>query len=126
LSDLAAQDWGKINSVGEMKNAASALLTMGPRAVYIKGGHIAGDACDVLANGDGFLEFSAPRLGARHTHGTGCTLSSAIAAFLARGFSLEDAARSAKQYVFEAIKRACPLGHGIGPVHHFHALWGDA
>ncbi|MDR2734779.1 MAG: bifunctional hydroxymethylpyrimidine kinase/phosphomethylpyrimidine kinase [Spirochaetota bacterium] len=125
LSNLSLQDWGKINSIDEMKNAAAALLAMGPQAVYIKGGHIAGDACDILAMKNGFREFSAPRLDARHTHGTGCTLSSAIAAFLARGFPLEEAAERAKQYVFEAIRCALPLGQGIGPVHHFHALWGD-
>lgn len=104
------------------------LLELGARAVLIKGGHAEGDeSVDHLMRADGTLRrFAARRIATRNSHGTGCTLSSAVAAGLARGLSLVDAVAQAKRYVTAAIAAAdgVPIGRGHGPVHHFHALWG--
>jgi hydroxymethylpyrimidine/phosphomethylpyrimidine kinase len=101
----------------EMAAAAEAILALGPRAVLIKGGHLKGeDADDLLASADGMSWIGGDRIDTPHTHGTGCTLSAAIAGFLARGWSLEPAVREAKAFVTEAIRHALPLGRGIGPV----------
>jgi hydroxymethylpyrimidine/phosphomethylpyrimidine kinase len=115
----------------ETENAAVAqgrrLLAIGARAVLVKGGHGDGDeSVDHLMSGDGTLRrFAAPRIRTRNTHGTGCTLSSAVAAGLARGLPMVEAVAQAKRYVSAAIAGAdgVPVGHGHGPVHHFHALW---
>ncbi|MCE1236366.1 MAG: bifunctional hydroxymethylpyrimidine kinase/phosphomethylpyrimidine kinase [Hyphomicrobiales bacterium] len=103
-----------------------AILAMGARAVLVKGGHGEGNAAeDVLIAGDETQWFSAMRHPTRNTHGTGCTLSSAIAAGLALGLDLTQAARAAKAYLTAAIRTADRLGvgRGHGPVDHFHALW---
>lgn len=105
---------------------AERLRAMGPRAVLIKGGHGEGpDSIDVLLDEDGFLELSAPRVVTRNTHGTGCTLSSAIAAGLAKGMALRPAVEAAKDYLTRALSRSeeLEIGRGHGPVHHFHAWW---
>ncbi|POR44235.1 bifunctional hydroxymethylpyrimidine kinase/phosphomethylpyrimidine kinase [Methylobacterium sp. V23] len=115
----------------ETENAAVAqgrrLLAIGARAVLVKGGHGDGDeSVDHLMSGDGTLRrFAAPRIRTRNTHGTGCTLSSAVAAGLARGLPMVEAVAQAKRYVSAAIAGAdgVAVGHGHGPVHHFHALW---
>jgi hydroxymethylpyrimidine/phosphomethylpyrimidine kinase len=110
----------------EMRAQAEQLLALGAKAVLIKGGHGSGaEAVDLLVDANGMKRFSAPRVDTKNTHGTGCTLSSAIAANLARGKSLEESIRAAKHYVTAAIKAADKLkiGHGHGPVHHFHAWW---
>lgn len=107
-----------IHSRDDMRRAARRLHEMGARAVLIKGGHQPGDATDLLSDAAGFREFSAPRLETRHTHGTGCTYSAAIAAGLARGLSLRDAVAKAKQFIHEAIRTSPQLGHGSGPVNH--------
>ncbi|WP_019903007.1 bifunctional hydroxymethylpyrimidine kinase/phosphomethylpyrimidine kinase [Methylobacterium sp. 77] len=103
------------------------LLAMGARAVLIKGGHAEGnESVDHLMSADGTMRrFASPRIDTRNTHGTGCTLSSAVAAGLARGLSLTEAVAQAKRYVTAAIAaaRAVAVGNGHGPVHHFHALW---
>jgi hydroxymethylpyrimidine/phosphomethylpyrimidine kinase len=108
---------------------AKALRALGPRAVLVKGGHLEGpESIDVLDDGSGEAEvLVAPRIATSHTHGTGCTLSSAIAALLARGEGLRDSVRAAKAYLTDALRAADQLrvGHGHGPVHHFHALWTD-
>ncbi len=94
--------------------------------MLIKGGHGEGpDSIDVLLDEDGFLELSAPRVVTRNTHGTGCTLSSAIAAGLAKGMALRPAVEAAKDYLTRALARSeeLEIGHGHGPVHHFHAWW---
>jgi hydroxymethylpyrimidine/phosphomethylpyrimidine kinase len=110
-----------------MIDAAARLRALGPQAVLLKGGHLAKEAesVDVLDDGAEPLTLAAPRITTANTHGTGCTLSSAIAALLARGLPLRDAVREAKAYVTAAIRAADRLkvGHGHGPVHHFHALW---
>jgi hydroxymethylpyrimidine/phosphomethylpyrimidine kinase len=105
---------------------ARRLATLGAGAVLLKGGHLQGpDSVDLLVMDDHISRLAAPRHATRNTHGTGCTLSSAIAAFLARGEALGDAVDAAKRYVFDAIGAADTLGvgHGHGPVHHFHASW---
>jgi hydroxymethylpyrimidine/phosphomethylpyrimidine kinase len=106
---------------------AARLRELGPRAVLLKGGHLEKGAAslDVLDDGAEPLTLAALRVATANTHGTGCTLSSAIAALLARGLALRAAVREAKAYVTAAIRAADRLnvGHGHGPVHHFHALW---
>ena len=109
-----------------MSDQAAALRRLGAKAVLIKGGHAEGDRSDRhLGRRGGELRLAAPRVATGNTHGTGCTLSSAIAAELAKGASLRDAVTSAKAYVTAAIAAADQLGvgQGRGPVHHFHALW---
>ncbi|NQU43372.1 bifunctional hydroxymethylpyrimidine kinase/phosphomethylpyrimidine kinase [bacterium] len=111
----------EISSLDDMKRSAEAIWKLGCRAVLLKGGHLGGETSDDLwFDGKVFQTLPAPRLSNRHTHGTGCTLSAAIAAFLARGLVPLEAVRSAKEYLTEAIRRAQPLGAGIGPVDH---LW---
>ena len=105
---------------------AERIRGLGPRAVLIKGGHADGaESVDVLLDGEGFARFASARVATRNTHGTGCTLSSAVAAGLAKGLSLREAIASAKRYVSAAIAASDTLriGHGHGPVHHFHGLW---
>jgi hydroxymethylpyrimidine/phosphomethylpyrimidine kinase len=99
------------------------LLALGCAAVLIKGGHMQGaDSIDYLVTREGELALAAPRIATNNTHGTGCSLSSAVAAFLARGDDMETAVRGAKAYITAAIAAADRLGvgHGHGPVHHFH------
>lgn len=103
---------------------AKELLRLGSKAVLLKGGHTDGDMCiDVLATQDDLQAFEAPRCDTKNTHGTGCTLSAAIAVGLAKGLDLPTAVGEAKSYVTEAIKGADALGvgNGAGPVDHFHA-----
>ena len=117
------------DNLKEMQHAAERLRRLlrdhGRRFVLLKGGHLAGDATDLLFDGDRMIELSAPRVATRNTHGTGCTLSAAIAALLAHGIEPVAAVRQAKQYLTEALRQADRLdvGSGHGPVHHFHAWW---
>ena len=101
-----------------MRRAAEKLLGLGPRAVLVKGGHLPGDPVDLLWDGSTARMFRAPRLDNRHTHGTGCTLASAVAARLALGDALADAVAAAKEYLTGAVAAGFPLGAGIGPVDH--------
>lgn len=110
----------------EMLEQAKNILSLGPEAVLVKGGHGQGDtSVDVLVTHDATRTFSAPRIQTRHTHGTGCTLAAAIAAELAKGAALYDAVAHAKTYLTSALQHADTLhiGHGAGPVHHFHEFW---
>jgi hydroxymethylpyrimidine/phosphomethylpyrimidine kinase len=114
------------NDEREMQAQGEALKRLGAKAVLIKGGHGEGEmAVDILIDAEGALRLEAPRVKTRNTHGTGCTLSSAIAAELAKGATLREAIVAAKAYVTAAIEAADQLriGKGRGPVHHFHALW---
>ena len=109
-----------------MLAAAQRLAALGPANVLLKGGHLGGGASPDLLLADGrAIWLEAARIETRHTHGTGCTLSSAIAALLARGLPLADAVAAAKRWLSGAIAAGTGLGvgGGIGPVHHFHALW---
>lgn len=112
-----------VSSLEEMRVAAQEIVGMGARSVLVKGGHLKSDAIDLFFDGYRLVELPARRIATTSTHGTGCTLASAIAALLARGESLEEAISNAKVYVTAAIERAFPLGHGHGPVHHFHRWW---
>jgi hydroxymethylpyrimidine/phosphomethylpyrimidine kinase len=110
----------------EMQAQGEQLLAAGAKAVLIKGGHGEGsEAVDLLIDQTGVTRFAAPRISTTNTHGTGCTLSSAIAAGLAKGLPLPGAVRAAKAYVTAAIAAATGLevGRGHGPLHHFHAWW---
>lgn len=113
-------------SEDEMRDQATRLLDFGPHAVLIKGGHGDGaESVDLLVTRESMLRLAAPRIATRNTHGTGCTLASALAAGLAKGLELEAAAHMAKAYLTAALSAADSLrvGHGHGPVHHFHAIW---
>lgn len=110
----------------EMRGQAERLLALGPRAVLIKGGHDSGpESVDLLVEANRQTRLAAARVVTRNTHGTGCTLSAAIAAGLAKGLELDAAVRAAKDYVTAAIGAAdrLSIGSGHGPVHHFHAWW---
>jgi hydroxymethylpyrimidine/phosphomethylpyrimidine kinase len=112
-----------IRTVEDMRAAARAIVDFGPRAVLLKGGHMEdGDVTDILFQGDDVLEMTHPRIDTRHTHGTGCTLASAIAAGLAQGMDLPSAVRRARAYVLEAIRTAPGFGHGHGPLNHAHTV----
>lgn len=113
-------------SEASMAEQGKALLAMGPKAVLMKGGHGEGpEAVDLLLIGETTHRFAAPRIPSRNSHGTGCTLSSAIAAGLAKGLPLVEAVGEAKTYIHAAIAAAdrLAIGHGHGPTHHFHAFW---
>ena len=110
----------------EMRRQAERLLALGANAVLMKGGHAEGaQSTDILVTRTSATPFVAPRIATRNTHGTGCTLSAAIAAGLAKGEGLADAVRGAKEYVTAAIAAAdrLAIGSGYGPVHHFHKWW---
>jgi hydroxymethylpyrimidine/phosphomethylpyrimidine kinase len=109
-----------------MASQGEALLALGAKAVLVKGGHApTKHAVDVLIEPSGIRRFTAERIDTIHVHGTGCTLSSAIAAGLAKGLALHDALAAAKNYITGALKAGVNLGVGTGrgPVHHFHQLW---
>lgn len=110
----------------EMKKAAIVIKGMGAQYVVVKGGHLSGDACDLLYDGDKFITFASERIDSIHTHGTGCTFSSAIAAGLAKGLNVEAAVAEAKRFITMAITHGFALGKGIGPTHHFYDLYHQA
>ncbi|WP_319476814.1 bifunctional hydroxymethylpyrimidine kinase/phosphomethylpyrimidine kinase [Marispirochaeta aestuarii] len=111
---------------GVLEIAGRRILETGAKAVLIKGGHSEDpeSSADILIDDEGSRVFTAPRLNAQHTHGTGCSLSSTLAALLARGLSLDEAVRRAKSYISEGIAHGIPLGGGCGPIHHFYSLYG--
>jgi hydroxymethylpyrimidine/phosphomethylpyrimidine kinase len=101
----------------DMRRAGAVILSLGPGAVLVKGGHLEGDrATDLFVDGEREEWLEGDRIDTPHTHGTGCTLSSAITAYLARGATLADAIREGKAFVTQAIRHALPIGEGIGPV----------
>jgi hydroxymethylpyrimidine/phosphomethylpyrimidine kinase len=112
----------------EMAAQARALLSLGAKAVLLKGGHSGGgESVDIFAESDNIVRFAAKRIATKNTHGTGCSLASAITAYIARGLPLHEAVAKAKTWLSAAIAAADQLkiGEGAGPVHHFHALWRD-
>jgi hydroxymethylpyrimidine/phosphomethylpyrimidine kinase len=116
----------KIESRAAMEETARAMLDLGCRAVLLKGGHLPGDTVyDVLATTSGLRVWQSPRISSPHTHGTGCTLASAIAAGLAQGQDVESAVDRARTYVQRAISGAPGLGRGHGPLDHAHPLRGS-
>lgn len=122
-----------VETIKEMYRVAERLRELmphsGPRWVYLKGGHLPGeDAFDLLTDGDRMIELNAPRIATKNTHGTGCTLSAALAALLPQTVDVPEAACQAKAYLTDSLRHAGQLsvGSGHGPVHHFHALWPPA
>lgn len=112
----------EIRTPNDMRAAARLLAEAGAKAVLVKGGHLTENALDILYD-SGFSEFTAQRVDSPNTHGTGCTLSSAIAANLALGNDLASSVQNAKNYVTEAIENSYTVGKGHSPVHHFYKLW---
>jgi hydroxymethylpyrimidine kinase/phosphomethylpyrimidine kinase len=110
---------GKIKGLKDMRAAAAQIHKMGARNVLIKGGHLAGDPVDVFFDGRKFHELAGERIATRHTHGTGCTMSAAIAVELARGNSALEAVKKAKAFITSAIRFSLPLGRGQGPVNPY-------
>jgi len=109
--------------VADAVRAAQMLKENGARAVLVKGGHLAGDTVtDVLVDETGARKFESPRIESTSTHGTGCTLASAIAVGLAQGMALQDAIIRARIFVQEAIRTGLPFGAGTGPLNHLHAI----
>ena len=115
-----------VETRSDMEEAARSLYKFGPRYIVVKGGHLSGAACDILYDGDTFIYFENDRIDTVHTHGTGCTFSSAIASGLAKGMDIEQAVKQAKTYITGAIKHGFPLGKGVGPTHHFFELYKKA
>jgi hydroxymethylpyrimidine/phosphomethylpyrimidine kinase len=126
LDEVAQLTGVHVDSQDTMRRGAAAILELGPRWALIKGGHLPGrdgrawsdEAVDLLTDGSEEHWLRAPRYGVRHTHGTGCTLASAVAARLAQGDPVPEAVAAAKEYVTGAIAAGFPLGGGIGPVDH--------
>lgn len=113
----------KISSVADMETAAKRIVSMGCKAIVVKGGHGTGNALDVLFDGKKIYHYETRRIDTKNTHGTGCTFSSAIASHLAKGLSIPEAAQKAKEYVTTAIEHSLAIGHGNGPTNHFYDLY---
>ena len=113
----------KIENLEEMKEAALKLKELGPKAILVKGGHLENEATDLLFDGKNFLFLPQERINTKHTHGTGCTLSSAIAANLAKNMTMEEAVKEGKRYITVAIEHGFELGKGVGPTNHFYELY---
>ena len=122
LHEAAALTGEPVEDVAGMRRAAERLCKMGARAVLVKGGHLKGEALDVLLTQGSIYEYRADRIETLHTHGTGCTYSAAITALLAKGVGLVEAVRQAKAYVTAAIRTNPGLGSGAGPLNH-QAPW---
>jgi hydroxymethylpyrimidine/phosphomethylpyrimidine kinase len=112
-----------LRGADDFAEAARRIIAMGAQNVVIKGGHRQGPAVDLYYDGRRFRALHAPRIRTKNTHGTGCTFSAAIAAYLARGEKIEAAVVLAKKYITGAIAKAFPLGSGHGPVNHFYRSW---
>jgi len=121
LEEAALLTGLEVRDAAGMRAAARKLAEFGPRAVLVKGGHLQGDATDILFHKGEWLEFTSPRLDSPHTHGTGCTFSAAITASLALGLDLAGAIGRAKKYITEAIRTSPGLWCGAGPVNHHAA-----
>ena len=123
LPEAEALTGGRITDVAAMERAGETLRRMGAGAVLVKGGHLAGPILhDVLVTSAGVHVFEGERIETPHTHGTGCTLASAIACGIAQGLALRDAVARARAYLLEAIRTAPGLGSGHGPVNHAHTV----
>lgn len=108
-----------VTTLSEMKEAAKKIYSFGPKNVVVKGGHLEGEAIDVLYNGKEFKYFKNPKVDTKNTHGTGCTFAAALAANLAFGFEVEKALQKTKEYITGALKDSLDVGQGAGPVNHF-------
>ncbi|HWE51676.1 MAG TPA: bifunctional hydroxymethylpyrimidine kinase/phosphomethylpyrimidine kinase [Bryobacteraceae bacterium] len=121
LHEAAALTGHPVETPDQMKEAAHRIADLGVPYVLIKGGHLHDDPIDILLFKGAFTEFPSPRIASRHTHGTGCTYSAAITAFIARGLDVPDAIAHAKRFIHEAIATAPRLGKGAGPLNY----WAD-
>ena len=124
LPEAEALCGAAIHTPADAEEAARRIAGLGPRYVVVKGGHLDGPAVDTMYDGERIERLEAPRVATRHTHGTGCVFSAAIAAELARGEDPRAAIRAAKTFVTGAIERALPLGGGHGPANPMHRLGG--
>lgn len=115
-----------VNDRKTMEEAAKVIKEMGAQYIIVKGGHLEGEPCDLLYDGNVVEVFSNQRIDTVHTHGTGCTFSSAIAAGLAKGLTVHESVAQAKEYVTMAIAHGFKLGNGVGPTHHFYDLYKKA
>lgn len=111
----------RIRTKKAMEDAARSIHDLGAKNILVKGGHLKGEALDILFDGDNFFEFASPRIKTRDTHGTGCTLASAIAVHLAFNMPVSEAVAMAKDYVTGTIRNSLRLGRGHGPVNHMWA-----
>ncbi len=116
----------EIHNSADMEEAAKKIYAMGVRGVLVKGGHAIGNALDVLYDGKEFHHFETQRINTKNTHGTGCTLSSAIASNLALGYDIPEAVKRAKDYVTDAIIHSLAIGNGCGPLNHFCRIFPEA
>lgn len=123
LHEASALSGLKVKGSEDMRRAAERIKSFGPRYVVVKGGHLEGNPMDLLYDGETFMEFTNIRHDTAHTHGTGCTYASAIAAGLARGLAVKKAVELAKDYITGAIEQGLAIGKGRGPVHHFYELY---
>lgn len=115
-----------IRTLKQMEESAKVIYQMGAKNVLLKGGHLESEATDILYDGREFSYFSSNRVASENTHGTGCTLSSAITANLALGHTLKQAVLRAKEYITIAIQHSLSIGKGVGPTHHFYTLYKKA
>lgn len=115
----------EVRTLDDARDAAREIVGMGASAVVVKGGHIEGPATDVLYDGKDFRLFTTKRIETTSLHGTGCTFASAITVGLAKGLTVREALSHAKSYVTTSIRQAFPMGHGHGPLNHFHMMWED-
>lgn len=115
-----------ITNLEEMEAAAKVIYKMGAKNVLMKGGHLEDSATDLLYNGESILLLEGDRIQTKNTHGTGCTLSSCIAANLAKGKSIAEAVRISKDYITTAILHSLEIGKGVGPTNHFYELYTKA
>ena len=117
----------EIKNENDMIEAGKKIQSLGAKNILIKGGHREDDCTDVLLLESGeVLKFPEVRISTKHTHGTGCTLSSAIASFIGKGYSVEESVKFSKEYITEAIRNSFPLGKGVGPLGHLIDLYKKA
>lgn len=116
----------RISTIREMEEAAVELYKLGPKNILVKGGHLEDSATDLFFDGENITYLTGKRIKTKHTHGTGCTLSSAIAANMAKGMEVLEAVKEGKRYITMAIENGFKLGNGVGPTHHFYELYRKA
>ncbi|MHC6180608.1 bifunctional hydroxymethylpyrimidine kinase/phosphomethylpyrimidine kinase [Clostridium sp. JNZ X4-2] len=116
----------KINNESEMEEAAFKIKESGAKNVFVKGGHRCNDANDILLYNNKILTLKGHRINTKNTHGTGCTISSAIASYLAKDYTMDRAVDLSKQYITKAIENSFPIGSGVGPVGHFVEIYKKA
>jgi len=122
LPEASALVGWQVTKEKEMRRAAEEILELGPKYVLLKGGHLVGEAVDLLFDGQEFHEFRSPRIETRNVHGTGCTYASAIATYLAQELDVVEAVKAAKRFITAAIRHGLSLGQGHGPTNPYAAV----